>query len=138
MTETLTLKQLVQHVAPVYFTPAELKTLARQIQHWTVCGLFDQAGVSIPDKHVGRGRARRYPKKAVFWCALFRALNRYGGAPDEIAKFLRELRPHAAKVKRAMKGDGPDVAQCAAIGADGGTDCAGDHNMGHRTLLACD
>ncbi len=109
MPETLTLKQLVQHVAPVYFTPAELKTLARQIQHWTVCGLFDQAGVSIPDKHVGRGRARRYPKKAVFWCALFRALNRYGGAPDEIAKFLRELRPYAAKVKRAMEGDGPDV-----------------------------
>ena len=109
MPEALTLKQLVQHVAPVYFTPTELKTLARQIQHWTVCGLFDQARINIPDKHVGRGRARRYPKKAVFWCALFRAMSRYGMAPDEMARMLRDILRRAADVKRAMEGDGPDV-----------------------------
>ncbi len=109
MPETLTLKQLVQHVAPVYFTQAELKTLARQIQHWTVCGLFDQAGVSIPDKHVGRGRSRRYPKNAIFWCAFFRAMSRYGMAPDEMANTLRDILPRAADVKRAMEGDGLDV-----------------------------
>ena len=109
MPETLTLKQLVQHVAPVYFTQAETKTLARQIQHWTVCGLFDQAGVSIPDKHVGRGRSRRYPNNAIFWCAFFRAMTGYGMAPDKMANTLRGILPRAADVKRAMNGDGPDV-----------------------------
>ena len=104
----MTLKQLVQRIAPGA-RPVVSRALARQIQHWTVCGLFDSAGVPIEEKHVGRGRARRYPDRAAYWGALFWTMSKYGMPPDKMERALQGLNDKPEMVEQAIAGTPPNV-----------------------------
>ena len=56
-------RELAQRLAR---SPTDVARASGRIQHWTEKGLFAVLG----EKHVGRGRARRYPKDAL-WLAAF-------------------------------------------------------------------
>ena len=69
MAKTFTVKQLAQAVLPGAKAEAT-DSLTRQIDHWTLTGLYDLADAGPVEVHVGRGKPRRYPAIALYWTAL--------------------------------------------------------------------
>ena len=69
MAKTFTVKQLARAVLPGADVEAT-DSLMRQIDHWTLTRLYELANVGPAEVHVGRGKPRRYPAKAVYWTAL--------------------------------------------------------------------
>ncbi len=69
MAQTFTVKGLAQRVLPGADAEAT-DSLMRQIDHWTLTGLYKLADVGPAEVHVGRGKPRRYPARAVYWTAL--------------------------------------------------------------------
>ena len=57
-------RELAQRLAR---SPTDVARASGRIQHWTEKGLFAVLG----EKHVGRGRARRYPEGALWLAAFF-------------------------------------------------------------------
>lgn len=85
----------------------EVLQISRQIYQWTNANLLTLAGV----KHVGRGKARRYPEQTVYWTALLMWLATQGAGVGYMASILGALGPLGERspvvnkaVKDAMEG----------------------------------
>ena len=63
-------------------------------------GLLEAAGLETEQRHVGRGRVRRYPKVMAFWCALFAAMADRGFSALEVTRALAALNLHQADVAK--------------------------------------
>ncbi len=115
-TDMYSLKDLASLIAK---SPDEVrvKEASRRIQHWASIGLLEAAGLETEQRHVGRGRVRRYPKVMAFWCALFAAMADRGFSALEVTRALAALNLHQAGVAKrgvdlvqaAMEGEGADV-----------------------------
>ena len=112
MAKTFTVKQLAQEVLPG--THAEsTDSLMRQIDHWTLTGLYEILGAEPAEVHVGRGKPRQYPAIALFWTALLYHMAGRGLLVLNMKQALQSLRKWDAEgdpaIGNAMWGNGPDV-----------------------------
>ena len=87
----MTLSQLAVIIAETA-DPDELKSVARQIQHWTTSDVFKWTGVALDAPNVGKGYARRYPYEAIPWCTLMLELARRGLSVVEILQVVNWIR----------------------------------------------
>ena len=108
MTKRLTVKELATAVLGGDKGEA-LLSLTRQIDHWTVTGIYEAVDAGPGDVHVGRGKPRRYPPKALYWTALFYHLARRGALVVNMRSVAHSLtRPkNRVLVERAMQGKRP-------------------------------
>jgi hypothetical protein len=112
MMKTFTVRRLAQEVLPD--SDAErVDALMRQIDHWTLTGLYEILGAGPADVHVGRGKPRQYPAEALFWTALLYHMAGRGLLVLNMKQALQSLRKLDEKgdpaIGDAMSGKGPDV-----------------------------
>lgn len=111
MAKTFTVKRLAQAVLPG--APAEATdSLMRQIDHWTLTGLYELADAGPAEVHVGRGKPRRYPAKALYWTALLHHMAGRGLLVLNMKQAMGTLGRREKKapfVDGVINGDGPDA-----------------------------
>ena len=112
MAKTFTVKRLAQAVLPGTHDETT-DSLMRQIDHWTLTGLYEILGAGPAEVHVGRGKPRQYPPLALFWTALLYHMARRGLLVLNMKQALQSLRKWDTKgdpaIGDAMWGKGPDV-----------------------------
>ena len=79
-------RELAERLAP---SPEEVARTSGRIQHWTERGLF----ILLGDKHVGRGRARRYPEEALWLAAFLGHCADRGGSVGQMAYWASPFGP---------------------------------------------
>jgi hypothetical protein len=84
--ETVTTRELCDYIAD------DSKEALDRIQTWVARGLFEAVGCGPLDKYTGRGRARRYPTAAKYWCAAFRRLFDAGLQTRDILRVVAPIR----------------------------------------------
>lgn len=75
---TVTTRQMCEYIGD------DSKESLDRIAQWVTRGLFELANCGPIDKFTGRGRSRRYPAVARYWCAAFRRLFDRGFSSYEI------------------------------------------------------
>lgn len=64
------------------------KEALSRINQWVITGLFDAAGCGPFGKYIGRGKVRRYPPMARYWCAAFCRMYDHGFSSREVCGVL--------------------------------------------------